>query len=252
MSIAERMTRLTETLRRALVPELRYSQLVFEEHLAKRGSIARAWLDAGCGHHLFVPWRGAEEAALIARVPLVIGLDFDLPSLAKHRSIARRVRGDISRLPFADARFDLVTANMVVEHLDDPAVQFAEIARVLAPGGVFLFHTPNLYGYPAFLSRFLPDWLKKRLTLLLEGRAEDDVFETHYRANGAADIERLAAAAGLVVERLDFTPSLPAFSIIPPLALIELLYLRLVIRVKRLGFLSQTLIVALRKPAVAA
>ena len=43
---------------------------------------------------------------------------------------------DIDRLDFADSSFDLVTAGLVLQVLDDPAAAIAEIRRVLAPVGV--------------------------------------------------------------------------------------------------------------------
>jgi SAM-dependent methyltransferase len=45
-------------------------------------------------------------------------------------------RMDATRLEFPDAAFDLVYSFNVFEHLPDPAATFAEIARVLRPGGV--------------------------------------------------------------------------------------------------------------------
>ena len=45
-----------------------------------------------------------------------------------------------SRLPFADASFDLVLTSHVIKHLDDEALAacFREVARLLGPGGRFL------------------------------------------------------------------------------------------------------------------
>ncbi|MFH1704405.1 MAG: class I SAM-dependent methyltransferase [Patescibacteria group bacterium] len=55
-------------------------------------------------------------------------------------------RHDLSeRLPFSDARFDLVTCHAVIEHLHGIHKElFAEINRVLAPDGIVVFTTPNL------------------------------------------------------------------------------------------------------------
>ncbi|GMU40863.1 MAG: hypothetical protein AMXMBFR23_17290 [Chloroflexota bacterium] len=46
------------------------------------------------------------------------------------------VTGDATALPFADGSVDLVTASQSLEEASDPAAVFAEIARVLRPGGV--------------------------------------------------------------------------------------------------------------------
>ncbi|MGF1599975.1 MAG: class I SAM-dependent methyltransferase [Acidimicrobiales bacterium] len=60
------------------------------------------------------------------------------------------VRGGADALPFADGTFDAAVACLVFEHIDAVDVAFAEIARVLEPGGRFLFllnhpllQTPN-------------------------------------------------------------------------------------------------------------
>lgn len=52
------------------------------------------------------------------------------------------VRADITRLPFADATFDLVVCYHVLEHIPDDRRAIAELARVLAPGGVALVQVP--------------------------------------------------------------------------------------------------------------
>jgi SAM-dependent methyltransferase len=250
MSITDWATAVSDALQRWLVPELRYSQASYEEHVRKHASGVASWLDIGCGHHLLPPWRAVAERELLAPVPLVIGVDYDLPSLARHRSLRNRVRADISFLPFQDASFDLASANMVVEHLRDPAIQFREIARILKPGGTFLFHTPNLNGYPARISRLLPGRTKTALAWLLEGRREEDVFPTHYRANTEAAIRDIATRSGLYLAEFHFTGSLPSAGRLPPVALVELLYLRQLMRRPELARFRQTIICVLRKPQV--
>lgn len=50
--------------------------------------------------------------------------------------------GSITELPFADGHFDLVAAFDVIEHVADDRRVFAELARVLRPGGVLLCAVP--------------------------------------------------------------------------------------------------------------
>jgi SAM-dependent methyltransferase len=52
------------------------------------------------------------------------------------------VRGDATRLPFADATFDLVMATDVWEHIEDDRTVATETARVLRPGGRLLVAVP--------------------------------------------------------------------------------------------------------------
>lgn len=55
---------------------------------------------------------------------------------------------DVQRLTYADASFDLVTHTEVLEHVPDDARAFAELHRVLRPGGAMLFTVPLYGGYP--------------------------------------------------------------------------------------------------------
>ena len=213
-------------MRRVIAPTLRYSQYLYEEALSAEVRSGVTWLDLGCGHQILPEWREVQERDLVAQCKTVVGVDYDLLSLRNHRTIARRVRGSISRLPFQDSAFDLATANMVVEHLDDPPAAFREIARVLKPGGVFICHTPNALGYGALLARVIPQRLKILLARLLEGRCDTDVFPAYYRANTRGVIARVAADAGLYVTKARMAVSDAGLVMIPPLGLLELLWIR--------------------------
>lgn len=49
---------------------------------------------------------------------------------------------DVQRLSFADAIFDLCTSTEVFEHVDDDFAGFAEVFRVLKPGGQMILTVP--------------------------------------------------------------------------------------------------------------
>ena len=49
---------------------------------------------------------------------------------------------DVQQLTFGDGSFDICTSTEVFEHVPDDKRGFAEIRRVLAPGGVFVFTVP--------------------------------------------------------------------------------------------------------------
>ena len=111
---------------------------------------------------------------------------------------------------------------------------------------MFLFHTPNAYGYGVILSKVVPEWLKGKLIYLLEGRQEHDVFPTHYKANTEAQVKALAQANGFDVLQLDLIPTDAIFAMLPPLAALELLWIRLLMT-QPFRSLRTNMIVALRK-----
>jgi malonyl-CoA O-methyltransferase len=57
------------------------------------------------------------------------------------RSRPLRIQAEGQQLPLATASVDLVFSNLVISALADPFPMFAEVARVLRPGGLFLFTT---------------------------------------------------------------------------------------------------------------
>ena len=54
---------------------------------------------------------------------------------------------DAQKLAFADESFDAVVSRNVIWNLDDPARAYAEIYRVLRPGGVLIVDDGNMYLY---------------------------------------------------------------------------------------------------------
>jgi SAM-dependent methyltransferase len=234
-------------LRAAIVPTLRYAQDYYQRRLEDALASDVDWLDLGCGHRVLPEWRPDAERALVAKCRSVTGIDYDLPSLQQHRSFNRLVRGDIGALPFRDESFDLVTANMVVEHLANPAGQFAEIGRVLRPGGTLLLHTPNARGYRTILGRLVPEVLKRPLIWILDTRPGADVFPTHYRANTEDQLGKVAAEAGLGVKVVSIVETDALFAVIAPLAALELILIKLLLT-KRLRRFRSNIIATLTKP----
>lgn len=222
----EKLLKIYWRVRDIIAPSLVYSQEIYERVLDQHVSHEMTWLDLGCGHQILPSWRQKKEQALVARCRFIVGIDSDQQSLLAHHNISNRVEGDITRLPFKDGCFDLISANMVVEHLDNPAAQFREISRVLRPGGFFIFHTPNAHGYFSLMRRLVPQSINNKLTGLLDGRKVEDVFPVHYRANSRKAIRELAKVSDLEVvgEKMIVTDAV--FSVIPPLMVFELVLIR--------------------------
>jgi len=109
-------------------------------HLSFRGD--EDVLDCGCGG-------GANLAQLLRLLPKgrVTGLDYSPISVEKAREVNRAaidtgrctvVQGNVLELPFESSSFDAVTAFETVYFWPELVRCFAEIHRVLKPGGVFM------------------------------------------------------------------------------------------------------------------
>jgi SAM-dependent methyltransferase len=91
-------------------------------------------LDLGCG-------AGHYFDTLAATGRTVVGLDYSADQLRFAARRSRRVvRADAAALPFADRTFPAVAAMWISTDVDDVAPVLAEAARVLTPGGVFVFY----------------------------------------------------------------------------------------------------------------
>jgi SAM-dependent methyltransferase len=246
MNLRRAAIRLYWPIQRRIAPGLTYSQEDYEQRLSALVTPQTTWLDLGCGHQILPAWRGEAEKRLAGRGRALVGIDYDLPSLRTHPHLRLKVRGDIATLPFRDRSFDLVTANMVVEHIENPERQFEEVRRVLKPGGLFLLHTPNARGYPVLMGKLVPPALRPRLVTLLEGRKEEDVFETFYRANTPRSIQALSERAHLDVVDVKLLVSAAMFVVIPPLAILELLWIRLLMT-RRFASLRPNLLAILKR-----
>jgi SAM-dependent methyltransferase len=110
-------------------------------------------LDLGCGEgrHAFEAYRrgasvvavdwGQHEVDTTRTWLTAIAEAGEAPPGAR----AEVVRGDLCALPVPDASVDRVIASEVLEHIPDDAAAFAEIARVLKPGGRVAVTVPR-YG----------------------------------------------------------------------------------------------------------
>ena len=82
-------------------------------------------------------------AQMVGEQGHVTGIDMTLEMLARARAAAAEmgvsnvefIESEAERLPFADGSFDVVISNGVIDLIPDKDAVFAELFRVLAPGG---------------------------------------------------------------------------------------------------------------------
>jgi ubiquinone/menaquinone biosynthesis C-methylase UbiE len=209
----------------ALVPGLRSSQYCYYEKLRPLVP-GKVWLDLGCGHQVFGDWMTKEQAEVVESSKKAYGIDLDWKGLRAHPDISNKIYGDLARLPLKDGSIDVVSANMVVEHLAEPEMILQEIHRVLTPNGAFIFHTPNYRSWVIQIASRIPEAFKKRLLWFLERRREEDVFPAHYRMNTDAAVRQKAGGTGFTIEEITMVSSSAATVMLGPVVLAELLYIR--------------------------
>ena len=65
---------------------------------------------------------------------------------------------DIQAIPYPDASFDVVIANMMLYHVPDLHKGLSEVRRVLKPGGAFYCATYGIHGIMEYITGLLRDW----------------------------------------------------------------------------------------------
>jgi ubiquinone/menaquinone biosynthesis C-methylase UbiE len=99
-------------------------------------------LEVGCGRAIALPV--IHERRCPSRL---VGIDVDRSLLAEAADNVtglgvELVHGDVRAMPFPASSFDVVIDFGTLYHVGRPAAALREVARVLAPGGLFCLETP--------------------------------------------------------------------------------------------------------------
>ncbi len=111
-----------------------------------KGSLAQLEiLEVGCGGGLICEELAQRGAKMVGIDPSSGALD-TARTHAQEQGLDQNIyyqQGYAESLPYADGSFSAIVCFDVLEHVSDLQVTIKEIARVLAPGGVFVFDTIN-------------------------------------------------------------------------------------------------------------
>ena len=99
----------------------------------------------------------------------------------------------------------------------------------------------------AMAAKVIPSGLRRRLIGKVTGRAEEDIFPTAYKCNTRRKIKRLLEQSGLTIERVDYLDSGFMFKGIPPLHLLEILYIKMIRLPGLRHFKAQIMVTAVKK-----
>jgi SAM-dependent methyltransferase len=229
MSLADREAKCRVLVRKYYADVPTREQLL-EQAIAAYLRPSDTLLDAGCGDTLALLAEYGQRAAF------AVGIDVVRPSQAPPRGVAVTM-GDLSALPFQQGTFDLIVSRSVMEHLEHPAAIFAELRRVLKPGGHFIFTTPNKYYYSSIVARMIPFRWKDYYMHRVFGEEGYDHFPVFYRANTKRALRDVAQQVGLRLESVQAIRHFPYYFLFSPTLF-------------RLGMLYDWLVTGLRLDAL--
>jgi len=171
--------------------------------VAERAPLGAA-LEVGCGT--------GQTAILLDSLGHYVTATDSAPEMLKRAAANTRAAGaggrirlqqaDAHALPFPDGTFDLVVALGVIPWLEQPATGVAEMARVLAPGGLLVVNCDNRHRLQVLLDpRYSPAFRRLREAIRPPHRAGSLANVPGAVRHSPAEFDALLTRCGLLVER---------------------------------------------------
>ncbi|WP_437966172.1 class I SAM-dependent methyltransferase [Sorangium sp. So ce260] len=158
----------------------------------------------------------------VATVPLdgktIYAVDPDEEALARNPA-SQHICAFGESIPLPDGSADVIAADHLVEHLENPEAVLREAHRLLRPGGRFVFTAPNLLSYSGLATHLTPQWFHDfYLGQLrsLRGSANAKPYKTYFRMNTVWAIRRVAKATGFRVDKLYTGVEHPGYTVLLP------------------------------------
>jgi hypothetical protein len=153
---------------------------VYEALIERLITAETAWLDVGCGRHIF-PSNAALAKVLSERCRLLVGVDPDV-TIEENAFVHRSVRTSFEDyLP--DTTFDVVTMRMVAEHVTHPESVVASIRRATHENSLVVIYTPFKWSIVSLITRLTPFVLHQPVKRLLWRTEQKDTFPVAFKMN---------------------------------------------------------------------
>ncbi len=153
-------------------------------------------LEVGCGGGLICEQLARRGAEMVGIDPSQGALD-TAAAHAGEQGLGQHIhyqQGYAEALPFADGSFSAIVCFDVLEHVQDLKTTISEIARVLVPGGVFVFDTINR----TLLARIILIWYGENFP---SGGLKPGIHNYHAFIK-PAELQSLITASGLHVHEM--------------------------------------------------
>lgn len=150
-------------------------------------------LDLGCGDGILTDILFRH----MKRRPRLVGIDIDpleTEAAARYNFYDRIHTGSAAAIPEADATFDYVISNSVLEHIPELEPVIGEVGRVLKPGGRFYFTVPAPGFHSNLRGSVLPGMARERYLRDLDTRL------AHFHYLSGAEWAAMCERNGLVLD----------------------------------------------------
>lgn len=201
-------------------------------------------LDVGGGKHPAISLQTKRDLGLH-----VVGLDVSAAELAEAPSGAydATIVGDVATVGIP-GRYDLVFSRSVIEHVADPRGALANLAGVMAPGGLMAHVIPCRNAPFAMLNRWLGNDAARRLLFaIFPEKEEHSGFRVYYRECTPGRLARICREHHLEIVRIVPYYNSGYTSFFAPLYTVEMLRQALMCSL-RLENLAEAFSIVVRAP----
>ena len=120
----------------------------------------------------------------------VIGADIDEAVLSNPTNHENIIIKD-GKIPLEDNTIDIIIADWVLEHVENPKEFYDEIDRILKEGGIFCARTPHKYKYVSLMASLIKNkHHSKILKIIQPSRKEIDTFPTVFKLNTIKSLKK--------------------------------------------------------------